>query len=241
MGAAIALPKFGPQLMLEISPLNTSLLVHAGLAFYIVGLITRDDLWLRIYILVGSGCYIVYYFLISSGPLWDAIAATSVIAAVNIVMIFRLLWERSLFGLSPKYVVSMEDFPSLNPGQVRALIRLAVQKEAAEDLHLTIKNEVPKHLFYLLSGETVLSVEEGEYALEARKFVGEISFLRDQPASADVISRKGSIYLSWDRASLKKALNKSPRLSNSLIAHFNAEMAEKLARAVPEASSLRNR
>ena len=49
--------------------------------------LTRNELLLRALLLVGTFCYIVYYYFISDAPLWDAIWASLVIGIANLFML----------------------------------------------------------------------------------------------------------------------------------------------------------
>jgi len=65
----------------------------------------------------------------------------------------------------------------------------------------------------------------------AGAFIGELAFLRRQVASATVTLEPGTRYVEWPTQSLEALLGKSPGLRTSVDALFNADMAEKVARA----------
>ena len=48
-------------------------LAHLAAICYALGLITRDQIVLRILIFLGTLFYIAYYYFVPSIPLWDAI------------------------------------------------------------------------------------------------------------------------------------------------------------------------
>lgn len=207
--------------------------MHIALAFYVIGLVTRDGLWLRIYLLIGSVFYILYYAFVFSEPLWDAIVVSAIIGSTNIIMIIAILRERTRFGLSQELEELLVAFPTLTPGQLRRLIGLSSSITASSDTNLTQKGENLGLLYFTLSGEFALVLPDGEYVLELRTFIGEIAFLSEQPASANVVAKQGSVYLQWNMDELKKVMRKSPNFSNALIARFNFELAAKLSRSEP--------
>jgi len=45
--------------------------VYLALMFYVLGSLVRDELWLRVLILTGSFCYVIYYIYAPERPLWD--------------------------------------------------------------------------------------------------------------------------------------------------------------------------
>ncbi|AXI54762.1 hypothetical protein C1J05_09880 [Sulfitobacter sp. JL08] len=216
--------------------------VQLALLFYILGLLTRNELRLRLFLLVGSGFYIIYYYNASDAPLWDAIWASSAIAASNLLMIVVILRERSTLGMSPEMLTLYQSFPTLNPGQFRRIMRLGDWIVAEQDTEICTQGVKPTHLYLLSSGTIKLGRDGKSVNIGAGNFLGEISFLIDGPATATVIAPAGAHYVQWERNQLTALMEKSSRLSNALSALFNKDIARKLAVSWPErpASAPRN-
>lgn len=212
---------------------SAGIFVQIALLFYVLGLLTRHELLLRVQILIGTVCYIIYYYFVGETPLWDAIWASGVIGAANIYMIAVVLWERSTFGMSTRMLWLYQFFPTLNPGQFREIMKSAVWIKAEEDKKLCSCGDHLGHLFFTVKGETILRQNEKDYLISPGSFIGEISFLIGGPATADVIAPKGVEYVSWDREKLSEQMRKSMRLSNAISALFNNDIARKLARSGP--------
>lgn len=221
--------------MLDLSYLGTAgIFVQLALLFYVLGLLTRNEMALRLLLLIGSIFYIAYYYYVSDTPLWDAIWTSSVIAACNIIMILVILRERSTLGMKPDMIALYQSFPTLNPGQFRRVMKQAKWVIAPEDTEICTQGIQPEHLFLLTHGPAKLVRDERSVFIGSGNFVGEISFLIDGPATATVVAPKGSEYVQWKRTDLIALMEKSLKLSNALGALFNKDIARKLAVSWPE-------
>jgi hypothetical protein len=63
--------------------------VHLAVLCYVLGLLTREKLMLRSFLLLGSYFSMLYYYIADS-PLWEEIAASILIATANLPVIFRI-------------------------------------------------------------------------------------------------------------------------------------------------------
>jgi len=212
---------------------SAGIFVHLALLFYVLGLLTRDELLLRWLILIGTICYIIYYYFIGDAPLWGAIWASAVIGATNIAMIFVILREKSTVGMDREMLELFKSFPTLNSGQFRKIMKHADRITAQKDTVICTRGVRLDHLFIVSSGNMMLRRDTHDISLGPGNFVGEISFLMDGPATADVIAPKGVSYIRWDRETLKAQMNKSMRLSNAVSALFNKDIARKLSVSWP--------
>ena len=84
----------------DFAPDPVGWLVIAGAMLHTFAYLIRDQIALRIVLLVGTFLYIAYYVAVPTGPLWPAIVGTSCIALASIVGLMRVtlgrMWYRSL-------------------------------------------------------------------------------------------------------------------------------------------------
>lgn len=212
---------------------SAGIFVQLALLCYVAGMLTRNELLLRLLVLIGTGFYIIYYYFISDTPLWDAIWASAVIGLANLSILFVIMLERSTVGMSAKMIDLYGAFPTLNPGQFRRIMKSADLVLADEDTYICREGERLDHLFLVASGHVRFQRDGVEGHIGKGNFVGEISYLIDGPATADVIVPRGAEYVQWDKANLAKQTQKSPALSNALSALFNRDIAAKLASSRP--------
>jgi hypothetical protein len=189
---------------------------------------------LRLFIIVGSVLYILYYAYIGDRPLWDAILASAVIGLTNVGMSLVILRERSTIGMSPAQRTLYAAFPTLNPGQFRKVMRRAEWRTAEEKIVLCENGAPLAHLYFITKGTVFIERNGKRSPIRSGNFIGEISFLIGGVATARVVAPAGTEYVVWRRADLDRLMEKSLRLSNALIALFNTDIARKLSVSVPE-------
>jgi len=212
---------------------STGIFVQLALLSYVLGLLTRNELLLRVLLLIGTFFYIIYYYFVSDTPLWDAIWASVVIGVANLWVLGAILLERTTFGMSAKMIALYQSFPTLNPGQFRKIVKSADWITASEDTQISTAGQNLDHLYLIASGDMILRKDGANSRIAPGYFIGEISYLIGGPASADVIAPKGTEYVRWDRATLTAQTEKSPQISNALNALFNRDIAAKLSVSTP--------
>ena len=216
---------------------SAGIFVQLALLFYVLGLLARQELFLRGFILTGTFFYILYYYFISDTPLWDAIWASSMIGTANLIMIGIILREKSTVGMSLEMLTLLQSFPTLNPGQFRQIMKHADRITANEDLKICSKGVRPDHLYFVSAGWVLLFGDGKSVQIGSGNFIGEISFLMDGPATADVMAPKGTKLVRWDRNNLIALMGKSQRLSNAISALFNKDIARKLSVSWPKTNA----
>lgn len=216
---------------------SAGVFVQMALIFYVLGLLARNELLLRGLLLTGTCCYILYYYFVSDAPLWDAIWTSSVIGITNLTMMIVILREKSTIGMAPEMLKLYRSFPTLNPGQFRKIMKNADWIIAEADTQLCTQNVRPDYLCLISSGDVILRRDGRDVRIGPGNFIGEISFLIDGPATADVIAPKGVEYVRWNRDHLADQMNKSMRLSNAVSALFNKDIAQKLSVSWPVAEN----
>lgn len=208
-------------------------LVHLAAATQVVGFLVRDQIVLRIMILLGTCLYIAYYYIEPSAPLWDAIVCGVLMAAANLYMIIRLLVDRRPGVFDEEDLLIYGAIRQIAPGEFKRLMKRAQKGHAADDLALTSESAVPEYLYFVLGGEVTLS-KGGEMGhLQAPMFIGDISYILNQPASATTTLRRGGRYARWRASDLRPFLAKNDKLQGALEAAFNRDLASKLAGSKP--------
>jgi len=207
--------------------------VHMATLCYVLGLLTRNELRLRFFLMAGSGFYILYYYFIAESPLWEAIAASFLIGMASLPVIWRIFRERSTWGMSEEMLSLYKSFPTFNPGQFRRM--MAVGKIIDQDTHTVLLNQGEKPAFlYLTITDGFMLTRNTQYAeLGPGNFLGEISFLLGGEATATVVAHPGTRYVAWDLKDLHAMMDKAPRMANAISVLLNKDIARKLAVSFP--------
>ena len=207
-------------------------IVHLGAALYLVGFLFRDQIMLRGFIIAGDLVYISYFYLAPGVPLWGGVFWSAVFTLVNVVMIARIVADRSAFRMNPEERQLFDLLGTLSPGEFRRLLRAGEWQTATRATVLAEEDQPLDRLYYVLDGDiTIDKTGRDPFTISPRTFIGEVAFLLPRPASATVTVAAGARYVSWDRAALRRLQLRTPSLAFALSAVLNRDMAAKVARA----------
>ncbi|MEL6947239.1 MAG: cyclic nucleotide-binding domain-containing protein [Pseudomonadota bacterium] len=206
-----------------------SLYVHAAAICYVIALGIRDQLYLRLLILAGTGFYITYYLIVVDTPLWEAALWSILMAVVNFVVIVQIIRERSTFTMGAEERQLFDAFVGLAPGEFRRLMALAHWQHGDGETVLTHENQDNNRLYYVLSG-TVGGEKHGRrFSIEAPSFLGEVSLVLDCPATATITTSDQCRYIYWERADIEALQRKKPSIAVALSALLKIDLARKVA------------
>ncbi len=212
--------------------INTALLIHIGALFYIIAFLIRDEMKLRLLVLSGSVFYMLYYYLFPDVPLWDAILTTVILTLANLIVLFRILLERSVLALSVDEKQLFKAFEGFTPGQFRQLLKIATWRIAQSPIDLTTENQPLSKLYYIFQGSVKATKGKHVFTLGNDNFIGEIAFVLNGPPTADVKAIAGTRYVEWNSEEIRKLMAKSPSFENAMMALLSRDLADKLATSV---------
>jgi len=204
-------------------------LIHAAAVVYVIAFLARDELHLRLLALAGSSLYVLYYFFFPAEPLWDAIMSSSILIFANLIILSRILLERTTFSLNADEKQLFTAFDTLTPGQFRKVLKNASWHLAAQDTKLTEKGEGLRSLFYITEGSVMVEKSDQTFALPDNNFVGEIAYILEREPTATATAPAGTRYVEWDTSEMRLLSKKNPELGNALIALLTRDLAEKLS------------
>jgi len=216
-------------------------LVFLAGVFYAAGMAITNQIILRVFILMGTSVYLVYYWTIGETPLWQAIYVSLLIGFANLCGLTSLVARRSRLAIPRAHADIYDAFPELPPGDFRALMKLATRYVLDDDKQVTSEGAAGTKLYYILQGDTLLRKGEQAFVLPPKIFLGEIAFLINVPSSASAWLETGSEVLEWDVNELKRKCERSTRFKLALEAAISIDLAQKVAismgkNAVPVAS-----
>lgn len=213
--------------------ISVATLVYLAFVLDMLGFLARDELKLRLLMLVGMIFYIAYYASVAETPLWDPILTNALLGAINLAMIVVVILERTTFAMSSDQARIFANFGLLSPGQFRRLLRHG--KSARADRARTIVEE-GRHvsqLAYLVEGGARMKKGGQRFSMSAGNFIGEVGFVTGRPASATVEVEPGAHFVLWEVAKLEALFKRHPALRNAMLAQINQDLANKVADGVP--------
>lgn len=207
-------------------------LVFVAGFFYILGLAITNQIILRVLLLCGTGVYIVYYYTISSDPLWPAIVVSLLIGIANIGGLTSLIARNSRLSIPRAHADIYPDFPEIPPGDFRSLMKLARRYVVLNDMQITTEALPGTKLYYVISGSTLVRKSDNAFALPPKIFIGEIAFLLGTPSSASVWLEEGAEVLEWDFDTLQRKCDQKLRFKLALEAAISIDLAQKVSRSL---------
>lgn len=189
-------------------------------------LLVRDILWLRAFLLTSQICFITYAILAGN---FSMTAWNTVFIAVNVVQTARLWWERRPIPLPPELDdIHRKVFSILSPREFLYFWETGRFREV-DGGRIIREGEEQKELSLIVDGRVGVVKDEREIARLSRgNFIAEMSFLTEEPASADVRAEGIVRYVSWDQAKLASLKQVNPELLIKLQAILGKDLSRKL-------------
>jgi hypothetical protein len=205
-------------------------MIHVANVLYLLSYMVRDILWLRVLSVAAGLCLMPYYCHCGDHPLWAPISWNALFAAVNVVQIVLLVgerWPRSLTGQQRQLYEKI--FPELSPGEFVKLMKMGARRELSVGEQLVARGSVVEDMTVLLQGGLEVRADGRVIArLRPGQFVGEMSFVTGEKASADVIATEPSTVVSCSQASLHELLDAKPALALKIRAALGRDVVAKL-------------
>ena len=182
----------------------TFILVNAAYLMTFTALSIKEVLWLRI-ILASSHLMIFtnnyYYAQNYNVAIWNFI-----FIIVNLIQVVRIYDDRKPRFI-PDEIKDLYDgiFSDFSPKEFLYFMQLGEIEEVGKNQKIIAMGEHQLDLLLILEGGAVVSRDGVDIAhLNRGQFLGEISFLTNQPASANVTSgHSGLKYIKWDQSKIK--------------------------------------
>lgn len=204
---------------------------HFTYFLLIVSMLMRRMVWLRSFAVASGVAKIIYRAFFVFDPvsvLWE-----TVFVLVNIVQLL-LIWY---YERHHRFTEDQRHFVDSMPQSVerRALKRLlafATVREVPADEVLVREGEVVKDLLYVATG--VARIESAGRIIAVcgpGDYLGEMSFLSGEPATATVVASKPMRVLAFDQQRLHTAVASDAAIHRAMEAGLNRNLVGKLVRA----------
>ena len=213
------------------STVLTQGLIHAGYILTAIAFLLRDILWLRVLAILANLCVAYAAFRSGGATHWIVISWATAFVIINLGHSIWLIYERHVRRFTEEEQRLRDTaFPALDPVWVRRLLRCGTWTDLQSDHYLARQGERLRELILIASGEAAVKVGERTVShLSAGKFVGEISFLGDDPASATVLSKEPMRCIVWRQDELQRIFERRPELRNTFHAAIGRDLAQKIA------------
>ena len=209
---------------------DPSWLIYLGAALLLIAYGIRDELKLRVMIVVSTLIYIAYYYVVGGGPLWEAIITSVLMVGMNLWVLAQIVLERTTLRMTEDEKRLFDAFETLSPGQFRRVAKLAKWRTASDTqgTTLTLEAEPSSVLVYVFDG--IVSVEKNgrQFRLPEGNFLGEVAYVLNRKITTTSVAPEGVRYVEWDADRLRALSLKYPALGNALNALLTRDLAKKL-------------
>ena len=206
--------------------------LHLGNILYLCAYSVRDILWLRILMVIAMFALLPYYWCCTATPLIEPILWQSLFIAVNLVQIALLILERRPVFLGEEEMRLYRNvFSTLTPREFVKLVGIGEWKRSEEGDILLHQDKAVPQVALISRGRAGVELD-GRHIAEVgpSQFIGEMGFLTEEPASANVVARLPLDYLSWPADKLREFLRDNPDIHVKVQGILGADLVEKLRR-----------
>jgi len=206
---------------------NYDIIIHLAYLITFVALSIKDVLFLRIVLSFACFLQVIYQFGFNDNP--DIAIWNGLFLATNLIQVVKLIKERSPVKLPDDIAdIYRTKFSDMTHREFLYFWSLGKQKDVT-DITLISEGEYQKSLFLILSGTAAVSRDSRVIAtLHRPEFVGEISFITREPASANVDAKSKLYYIEWDQEELRRLKVKNSAFWTKLNQCLGEDLARKI-------------
>lgn len=200
---------------------------------YALAYLVINQVILRLLVLVGTGFYIWYYWVVADAPLWDAVIISIVLAIANLIGLANLFLHKSRLYVPVAHRDLYDGpFTDMPPADFRELMRGCKRETLTQTTTITEEGMPVRNLFFVVSGNIMIEKLNERFSMPPGFFVGEIAYLTGRRSSATTYLPAGAEVLIWDSADLKLKSSRRPRFKMAFEATISRDLAMKVAVAV---------
>ncbi|MDF1811288.1 MAG: cyclic nucleotide-binding domain-containing protein [Verrucomicrobiales bacterium] len=205
-----------------------NLVGHFAYVLLIISMMMRTMNWLRFFAILAGAISSIYYAILSDyvSMFWEAL-----FSLVNLgqLIILKIENRRGSFSDDERLFIRT-CLSGVEMAHAKRLMKLGAWTEVQEDATLITQGENPEKLKFLVSGEARIE-RDGKVIDKAKKgdYIGEMSYLTNQAATATVITTTPTRYLAFNQAILRDFLQKNQDVRHALEASFNRDLVGKLS------------
>lgn len=181
---------------------------HVAYVLLIISMMMRSMNWLRFFAILAGTISSIYYAILSDyvSMFWEAL-----FSLVNLgqLIILKIESQRGRFS-DDEALFFKTCLAGVEKAHARKLMKLGAWTEVQEEVTLINQNDRPDKLKFLVSGEARIELDGKVVGQSGRgDYIGEMSYLTHQPATATVITTETTRYLAFDQAQLRDFLQKN--------------------------------
>ena len=210
-----------------------------GNTLYVLSYSVRSMIWLRILSILAASLAIPY-FLFRETSDWSAILWQSLYILVNTINLIDLVIKMRPFKLTQEEQFLQEGvLKTLSSSQIRNLVNKGTWQSYDSGEKLISFNQPVDKLILITQGNADARIEgTSVMTVKGGDFIGEMSFLTGNAASADVVAGQNLRALAWKQDELKAYLTKESKVDALLQGILSSNVVKKLNQHAIEKAGL---
>ncbi len=200
---------------------------HLAYTLILCSFLVRDIFWLRTLSVTASLSFIA--FSMSRGIFLQVYWNIAFIT-INASHIVWIIYEnRGVKFTEDEQELFETVFRNFSPVEFLKLLRQGTWLHASAGDTLAVQGENLGRIMLVFHGLADVSIDEGKVAeVKDGEFIGEMSFLTEEEASATVTATEPTRYLAWNKQQLRKFLNRNPSLRFAMQGVLGVDVSKKL-------------
>ena len=203
---------------------------HLAFGLIAFSFLVKDILWLRVLSILASLFSVFYNFYIPSDQLWLAINWNFIFITVNLYHVAVIIYEKRPVHMNPKDKELYETmFSSMSPVEYLKITKIAKWVKYKSGKKIIEQDGKVLNLLLIYNGTVDVAVNNKKVAeLKDGQFVGEMSFLTEQPATATCIVKHDTEMLVWKQSQFKELLKRNPSLYFTIQSVLSSQVSSNL-------------
>ena len=203
------------------------LLINIGYGIVFLALAIKEVLWLRITLSVAQS--IILYNNLFIAENYITASWNSVFVLVNIIQVIIIYNDRKPRFIPEEYLDLYDGvFKNFSSKEFLYLLNMG-DVIGIKDEKLISSGNKQDDLLLLLNGTCSVNRDGENIANLCRgQFIGELSFITSQPASADVLAEGAVKYLAWNQSQVRTIKNTNPAFYSKFHHALTEDIAKKM-------------
>ena len=203
---------------------------HLAFGLIAFSFLVKDILYLRLLSILASLFSVFYNYTIPIEPMWLAINWNIIFVMVNLYHVAMLIYEKRPVHMEPKdKELHQTMFKDLTPVEYLKITKIADWKKLSIGTKIITQDARVFNLNLIYNGTVEVQVDGKSVAeLKDGQFVGEMSFLTEQPATATCIVKHETELLVWKQKQFKDLLKRNPSLYFTIQSLLSTQVSSNL-------------
>ena len=214
---------------LLLTPDSGEYLYSVAAIFSFAAYVFSNIFWLRVFLVVAAILYIITGLSLGLTSMTGWNIAYLIINSYHVIMI---LYNKSTVLLPDELKeIYKESFSSLSTREFKKMVKTNPYHVYQSGDKIIGEGEITNELFLLLSGKASVMTSQNEIAnISNGDFIGEMSFISKQTASADVFAKNVVVVAFWTHEDLYKLEQKNSDIYNRFLTIVGRDLVKKLQR-----------